>query len=161
MDRPPYTPLNLRRIHERLRSLLPTRRERHVLVFIVVAVTLLLMREAAFVPVRIGWSSARSLVESDDELARLHAEAAEYHRAAKFFESEAGREYARKLGGSYLEEGERPVRIVPEPEREDDSTARRFWERVATREASAAASVRRNARILKRWAFDPPGEMQD
>ena len=153
---PLYPPSWLRRINEWLQSLVPNGRERCAAGVLIVAAVLLLTREAILIPVTVGWSAAKSIVESEDELRRLEHEAAEYHAAAGFFATERGKEYARKLQGQYLEDGEHPVFLEPEPDATEPSTARRARDWVAEREIAVGSSCRFALRVLRRWASDPP-----
>ena len=153
---PRYPPLWLLRINEWLQSVVPNRRERYAAFVLIVAAVLLLTREAILIPVTVGWSAAKSIVESEDELLRLEREAAEYHAAAGFFATERGKEYARKLQGQYLEDGEHPVFLEPESDAAEPSAARRVRDWVVERETAIGSSGRFTLRVLRRWASDPP-----
>ncbi|NSW55570.1 MAG: hypothetical protein HPY44_06120 [Armatimonadetes bacterium] len=117
---------------------------------------LFLTRGAITLPLVVGWSDARQLLERERQRDALKRELDEYHRAIPHFRSPEGQQQARRMFYKYREEGE--VSIRPTPQAPGDGLAERLngWMDATKNEARDWSLDR--SEVLKRWAMDPPEE---
>jgi hypothetical protein len=132
------------------------RRERRALALLVVCTVLFFTRQALLVPLTVGWPAARILVQNEQELTALRAQADEYRSAARYFRTPVGREYARKLMYNQHEPGEQRMAVEPLPTKETVGlgTHMRAW--LAGVETSLDRQLRHTGRVLRCWFQDPP-----
>ena len=117
---------------------------------------LFLTRGAITLPLVVGWSDVRQLLEREHQRDALKRELDEYHRAIPHFRSPEGQQQARRLFYKYREEGEVPIR--PTPRGTGDGLAERLNGWVDETKSEAKDWSLDRTEILKRWATDPPRE---
>jgi hypothetical protein len=132
------------------------RRERRALALLVACTVLFFTRQALLVPLTVGWPAARMLVQHEQELSRMHAQAEEYRSAARYFRTATGRDYARKLMYNQREPGEQRMEVQPQPDGEGPGLGTRMGTWVAGAEASLDRRMRTTGRVLHQWFLDPP-----
>lgn len=115
---------------------------------------LLLTHGHIALPFVAGWSDARQLIEREQQRDALKRELAEYHRAIPHFRSPEGQAQARRLFYKYREEGEVPIR--PMPQGPGDGLAERLNGWVDERKTGAQDWTLDRTEVLKRWVMDPP-----
>lgn len=131
---------------------------RYAVVLLAFAVILLLTREAALIPITVGWSASKRLVEQEQELAQIQKQTAEYSSAAEYFGTPEGQ---KSVGGLVLkvpDDGERRVVLKPQADKTKQSTAAHIRSWLSNREADANAAMQERLRIAKRWCYDPPAQ---
>lgn len=129
---------------------------RYAVVLLAFVVILLLTREAALVPITVGWSASKRLVEQEQELAQIQKQTAEYSAAAEYFRTPEGQ---KSVGGLVLkvpDDGERRVVLKPQADKTKQSTAAHIRSWLSNREADANAAMQGRLRVAKRWCYDPP-----
>lgn len=144
------------RLDEWVHAALPRRLHRHLIALLIILITIYLTHGAVLLPLTVGWHSASSLVDKEEEYARLRQEARDYDALAQWLRTPSGQEYARSVMLKRLEQGEQRVFVVPPAGETQASTHAgvRAW--VTACEDRLNARYQRARRVFQRWATDPP-----
>lgn len=140
-------------IMDRALELLQPASRRYVIVGAVFLCVFLITRGAVTLPLAVGWSDARDLLEREQHRDALKRELAEYHRAIPHFRSPEGQEQARRMFYKYRDQGEIPVRPTPVSPEEGITERLNGW--VDDHQEGAKDWSRDRTQVLRRWALDP------